>query len=834
MKKDSGHITLKVVMGYVLLIAIAICSVAYIYHVIVRIADVDEPNTEPRQKIYLITGALTLMYESETINQLIGTEKDGYSRYNAILNKAQRNIDSLRLLVTDSVQLLKIDTIDNLIERKRRNTRRLLEALTEANAEHLYRANIEKIIAIQDTVIEQKKVEERVVEKQDTVVVPKKPKGFFKRLAEAFSPAKQDSNIVINTTRHILTDTIVEPYNPADTIVSVLKSIQDSVAGQRRELDKVLRQRVNNLRYDNSVITQKINQMLRDIEQEDMDKSLNRVHEKQQLMRQTSRIIAVIAGASLLLTVVFLVLIGRDLSRSMYYRRQLEKAKQYAEDLLHVRERLMLTISHDIRAPLSSIIGYIELLRHFGMSEREQYYLKNMTGSAEHILALVNDLLDFHRLESKQMEIHPVPFRVPALFKEIYDSFKPIAENKGLEFDFVLEDGAKEKVQYLGDTIRLRQIAGNLLSNAIKFTSEGRVALMVEVIGRTASAGVLRFRVVDAGPGIPEEEREKIFGEFARLSSAEKEEGFGLGLSITRKLIELMQGTLELESVEGKGSTFTVSFPLSVAPVAVEDGQQAELSGCSPQEEEPAAPVRDVCCLLVDDDALQLTMTHDLLQRNHVKVICCQHPQDVVGILQQQRVDMVVTDIQMPGLDGFSLLKSIREASLPNGCTDTATIPVIALSASLANEKDHYIAAGFTGFLNKPFTGKQLLSLINELLSRPQAEVKELDFSSLTAFAGEDSEASAHILRTFCEETRKSILLLREALVASDREKAGKVAHKLIPLMSMLGNSTLVFHLRKLEENNPGLSLEAWRELLAEVASMTMQVVESVEERFGE
>lgn len=831
MKQYSGHITLKVVMGYILLIIIAICSVAYIYHVIVRVADVDEPDTTPRQKVYLITGALTLLYESETINQLVGTEKNGYTRYNAILNKAQRNIDSLRMLVTDSVQLLKIDTIDNLIERKRRNTRRLLETLTEANAEHLYRTNIEKVIATQDTMAVQKKVEEHVVVKQDTVVVPKKPKGFFRRLAEAFSPSKQDSGIIVNTTRHIQKDTIVEPYNPADTIVSVLKSIQDSVAGQRKELNKILLQRANNLRYDNSVITQKINQMLRDIEQEDMNRSLNRVQQKQHLMKQTSRTIAFIAIASFLIAVAFLLFIWRDVSRSLYYRRQLEKAKQYAEDLLHVRERLMLTISHDIRAPLSSIIGYIELLQHFGMSERERYYLRNMTGSAEHILALVNDLLDFHRLESKQMEIHPVPFNVGSLFKEIYDSFRPMADGKGLEFVFVLKDGAKGRRQYLGDTIRIRQIAGNLLSNAIKFTPEGRVVLVVDVTDRSASAGTLCFRVADAGPGIPEAEQEKIFGEFARLSSAEKEEGFGLGLSITRKLIELMQGTLSLESVQGKGSTFTVSLPLPVTTATVEPGEAsaAALPGGS-ETEQPTAPERDICCLLVDDDPLQLTMTHDLLQRNHVRVVCCQHPQDVLPLLAKQPVDMVVTDIQMPGLDGFSLLKSIRESSLPNA----ATLPVIALSASLANEKDHYLAAGFTGFLNKPFTGKQLLTLIGELLSLPQSEVKELDFSSLTAFAGEDPEDSARILRTFCEETGKSILLLREALVASNREKAAKVAHKLIPLMSMLGNSTLVFHLRKLEENPPGLPPEEWRELLAQVASMVMQVVESVEGRLGE
>lgn len=827
MKRDSGHIARKVVSGYILLIIIAICSVAYIYHIIVRMAGEEEPAAAPRQKVYLITGTLTLLYESETINQLIGSGRNGYSRYNSVLNKAQRNIDSLRFLVTDSVQLLKIDTIDNLIERKRRNTRRLLETLQEANTEHLYRTNIEKVIAIQDTVPEQVHIQEHVVVRQDTMLVKKEPKSFFKRLAEVFSPAPPDSGFVVNTTRHIQTDTLVAPFNPADTIVSVLKSIQDSVAGQRKELDRVLRVRADNLRYDNSVITQQINQMLRDIEQEEMNASLERVRQKQGLLRQTSRLIAAVAVISFLIALIFLLLIGRDISRSQYYRRQLEKAKQYAEDLLHIREKLMLTISHDIRAPLSSILGYIELLRHFRMGERQAYYLDNMTSSSRHILALVNDLLDFHRLESRQIEIHPVPFRVPVLFREIYDSFLPIAENKGLRFIFNLKEEAGDKRQYLGDTIRLRQVAGNLLSNAIKFTPCGQVVLVVSVTGKTATSGTLVFQVSDAGPGIPEAEQERIFGEFTRLSATEKEEGFGLGLSITRKLIELMGGNLKLESVSGKGSNFIVELALPVAAGEAEIGLPETPAG---KTETLLPPDTDVHCLLVDDDPLQLTVTQELLTRNHVKVTCCLHPGDVLDVLASQPVDMVITDIQMPGFDGFSLLKKIRESDLPQA----STLPVVALSASVANAKEHYLSAGFTGFLNKPFTGVQLVTLINELLVRPQRAIEELNFSSLTAFAGDDREACARILTTFCRETRKSILLLRESLVASDREQAAKVAHKLIPLFSMLGTPDVVSLLRKLEENEPSLLADEWSRLLERVTGRILEVVENAERTGGE
>lgn len=887
MKQDSGHITRKVAIGYVLLIIIALCSVTYIYHVIVELAATDETDTSvPRQKIYLITGALARLYESETLGQLIGSEGKEYTHYNRLLNVAQQDIDSLRALVTDPVQRTKIDTIDRLIERKRLNTKRLLETLKQANSERLYKDNIDKIIAIQDTAVDDVKLEEQVEIRQDTVLVGKKPKGFFRRLAEVFVPARQDSGVVINSTRHYRTDTLMQAYNPADTIVSVLKSIQDSVADQRKELQRQLQVRASTLRYDNGLITGRINQILRDIEREEVDASLGRVREKQQLLNQTSRLIAAVAVVSLLIAVVFLFFIGRDLSRSQYYRRQLEKAKQYAEDLLHVREKLMLTISHDIRAPLSSILGYVDLMERLAPGERAAYYLKNMTGSAEHILALVNDLLDFHRLESNQMEIHPVPFRVYALFTEIYESFRPLAEKKGLAFDFEWQTEAGEPVCCLGDTIRLRQIAGNLLSNAVKFTPEGKVALQGCIREEASGTARLSFCVIDAGPGIPPDQQEKIFGEFTRLSTAEKEEGFGLGLSITRKLIELMDGSLTLASLPGKGSRFTVTIPLPVAACSENTGENRDLPDgkrrpaagvyetdrisaerpagtaggpvvCKPEEmpgsiktvgtgrennpdtepekkERPSgrrAMLPPVTCLIVDDDSFQLTVTQEILSVSGIRAVCCDRPREAARLSERIDPDLVITDIQMPGFDGFAVLKSIRESGVPG----VAALPVVALSASVANEKEHYLAAGFTGFLNKPFSPATLISLVEELTGAEHAGpvAGNWNFTSLTAFAGDDTEASARILDTFRKETRKSIDSFREALVASDREKAGRIAHKLIPLFTMLEAVDVAVLLRKLEENASGLTRKDWQELLARTVSAVMQVVESVECRLG-
>lgn len=825
MKERSGHITIKVMVSYLLLIITVVCSVAYIYDRVEKVAVEEEPDHQARKKVYLVTNTLSLLYESEALGQLVGMPQDEFLHFNRTLNRAHRNMDSLRVLVEDSLLLLKIDTIDMLLERKRWNTRRLLETWQEANSERLYTQNIEKLISvpdtIPDTVINKVQIQERVEVKQDTVVVPRKKKGFFRRLAEVFSPGKEDTSIVVNSTRQIVTDTLVNTYNPTDTIVSVLKSIRDSVAWQRQQLVDVLFERASNLRYNNMVITREINQMLRKIEEEEMEASLERVYRKQKLLRETSRLIVDITIVSVVIALLFLFLVSRDISRSQYYRRQLEKAKLMAENLLRSREKLILTISHDIRAPLSSIMGYIELLLRRHPDERQRYYLENMKGSSDHILSLVNDLLDFQRLESGEMEIHQIPFRVPTFFEEIYTSFKPIAEAKGLRFVLNLKPENTTHI-FLCDPIRLRQVVGNLLSNAIKFTVEGRVVLLVSV-EESNDAGVFSLRIVvsDSGPGIPEEERERVFGEFTRLSGTEQEEGFGLGLSITRKLITLMRGTLSLDSVVGRGSDFKVSLPMSLSDVTLLP-EEAEVV---PQEMTASFKGKEVYCLLVDDDPLQLALTEELLKQSHVQVTCCTNPHQVLDLLRNGAFDAVITDIQMPSMDGYHLLKQIRSSGIPG----MDNLPVIALSASVAKEHEHYLEVGFTGFLNKPFTAAQLIALLNKLLTLDLQPRSELSFSSLTAFAGEDAEASVSILRTFSEETGKSIAALREALAGRNRAESARLSHKLIPLFSMLGANALVQRLRILEKNDDELTDTGWQHLLEEVIEQASAIVRDAE-----
>lgn len=819
MKKEFRHIGRKVLIGYVVLIVIAVCALAYIYGMVMDISAEEDINNVPRQKIYLVTETQSLLFESETMGQLLDMEEEDYTHFNETLDKAHENMDALRSIVDDESLLARIDTIDMLIERKRGNTNDLLEIWKQANSD-LYAKNIEKALAIKRPVVEEKGIQERVISQKDTVIVTPKKRGFFKRLAEVFVPTTQDSSIIVSANEQLLKDTLVNAYNPNDELTKTLRNIQSNVASERVKLRELLVDRSAALRYDNSLITSRINQILRDMEDDELNASLNRMLHRQELLGKTSYLITAIALLSIFVTVFFLFLIGRDLFKSRYYRKKMEEA-------LDSRERLILTISHDIRAPLSSIIGFTELLQRSYPTEQQRIYLRNMYGSSHHILSLVNDLLDFERLESGKMEIHNVPFRVPVFFEEVFESFQPQALAKGLDFSLDCMEATDDV--YTGDSVRIRQITGNLINNALKFTTKGRVELIIDSSQLALPSGEsdktpssqLIITVRDSGPGIAEKEQEKIFAEFTRLEGAEKTEGFGLGLSITWRLVSLLGGKLDIKSKVGEGSDFIVTLPLPLAENQLLPEQ--ELISEDYVTDAKLFEGNRVTCLIVDDDLLQIALMEEILKQNHIQAISCTNPHAVIDLLRENSIDIMLSDIQMPDMDGFTLINMIRNSDLP----DAKTLPVIVLSGSIGKDNKKYLEAGFTDSLAKPFTGQQLISVLHKNLPQVQkVSERKTDLSALTEFAAGDQNASNAILQTFFEETKKSIDTFCKALEAKDRSTAGALAHKLVPLFTLLGADILVQQLRLLQLNDEELTDSGWTRLLTDVIEQASSLIE--------
>lgn len=805
------HLKLKVILGYILLGVIAFGSIFYILSTIKAMSVDDGTEQEQRKKKHLITRTMSLLNESASLGQPIGMTEEYIELFNKTMDETRLCLDELRSLLTDTLHVQGIDTIEMLIENKRMNTFELYSIWEEMNKEKAYKKNIQKIKP--DTITEVE-VKEQVKTKKDSVIIVREKKGFFRRLADAFIPPKEEVGVVINTTSDLQKDTTRNVYNQANNQVAILKEFQEKLEKERKQFNFKLYDKATELRHNDVLINARINQILYAIEEEETTASMDKLENKQKLYRESTRILGIVVIIGILLILVFVFIISRDISRSKYYRIQLEKAKQYAEELLIKQEKFMLAISHDIRAPMSSILGYVELLLRRKPDERQRYYLENMVSSSNHILSLVNDLLDFHRLDSGKMEIQKVTFNVKLLFDDIFLSFKPIAEAKKLNFRMDMEENITDRA-YSGDTIRIRQIVSNLLSNALKFTSEGEVILSVGVKDDT-----LKIAVHDTGPGIPEEEQGAIFGEFTRLKN-EKKEGFGLGLSITRKLADLMGGRVSVESKPGEGSTFYVNIPLEEVE---KNDSTSILTSTDTADPELKVNGRRIKCLLVDDDPLQLVLTEELLKQNAIAVDTCTDPFKVLSLLEDKTFDVVISDIQMPGLDGFELVKKIRSS----GIEGTAVLPVIALSASVANEKDFYLSAGFTGFLNKPFTAKELITVLNDLLATDFDQDMKLDFSSLTNFAAGDQEAVKTILDTFKKETSSNIERLKSTVVQIDRIKASKIAHKMIPVFSMIGANHLVQRLRLLEKNDDELSDEAWGALIAEVDVQVKSIMEDI------
>ena len=723
------------------------------------------------------------------------------------------------LMQTDGHDEQWVDSLSALLQEKDDNTVRILRTLTEVNDSLISTTEIEDILTTPDTMPMQPRVQRRLVHHRDTVVTPPQPrpkKGFFKRLREAFSPPEPDSSVQVKSSVEYIVDTLEEAYNPVDSLQARLRE----VVRREREVNTVISHRKQRLQAVNARLTVRIDSLLKQYEEETLQQVRADAMRRKELRQNSARTVGAIAVGAVLLAAFFAILIGRDIARNNRYRRELEEARRKAEDLLAVREQLMLAITHDFKAPLGSIMGYADLLSRLTVDGRQQFYLDNMKQSSQHLLRLVTDLLDFHRLDLHKVEVHRVPFHPARLLEEICTSFRPLTSDKGLELHCRLASELSDA--YVCDPQRLRQIVNNLLSNAVKFTGRGSVTLSA-----TYGEGQLVVSVADTGCGMKPEDRERIFQEFTRLPDAQGQEGFGLGLSIVRMLVQLLGGTIGVESEPGKGSVFTVRIPMPrTQEEAVEEAPVSE-----------NLPVPGACrLLLIDDDRIQLTLTSAMLKQQGIISVSCLQVDELLDALRSGgHFDALLTDVQMPAMNGFELLHLLRASNIPLA----KDIPVIAVTARSDMRLEDFVAHGFAGCLHKPFTVRELweeLARVGvlpsilppvETVDAPAVAKEGLDFSALTAFSGDDDEAARSIVESFVAETRQNLLRLREASGQADVDTLAAVAHKMIPLFTLIGAGQTVDRLRQLEaaKGSP------WEEALAKVAE---QVLGEVEELLNE
>ena len=487
-------------------------------------------------------------------------------------------------------------------------------------------------------------------------------------------------------------------------------------------------------------------------------------------MRQTSfRILSCVLGVAILLLALSYIIIQRDIRRRETGERKLKEIIGQNRDLLDMRKKIILTISHDIRAPLSIINGSAELAMGTRDRKRRNSHLANIGILCKHILHLLNNLLDVYRLNEAKETRNDTPFRLSDLLERIAAGFTRAANDKGLLFQCDFEG---TDVTVCGDSDRIEQIADNLLSNAVKFTGAGSVGFTARY-----KDGTLLLTVEDTGIGMSGETAARIFDPFERSAPDTNAEGFGLGLSITKGLVGLLDGEITVASEVGKGSTFRVSLPLPLTDETVESETQTHNTSLR-------LPQR---VLAIDDDPLQLEIVREMLERNGVSCMTCGNTRALVGEMRKADYDLLLSYIQMAGTNGFELLELLRNSNIGN----SRTIPVVAMTARGDKEREAFASAGFAACIYKPFSMHELLDLIASVVSDTKPEEVSADFASLTA----DVKDKKRLLWTFIGQSRKDIAQLREA--GDDRRRLREVVHRMLPMWELLQTDELLHSYRK-------------------------------------
>ena len=829
----------KIVIGYILLVGLLIGAFTYTMQQMNLLTTPTSLRDQLDHRRHITHRIISQLYDAESIGQTLRTGNlNEYYHYLKAMKEVNASIDTLETILTDTLQQARLDTVRTLLQNKQWNMYAVLEAMRNTPTDQIYQEQLDSLIAQQDSLLSTPHIRRKVITHHNSYTIHHKKKGFFKRLADVFAPGKEDSTQVSNVIQEEYTDTLDEVYSPIDTISSMITGIQHKVFQTRQKETEMLNTRISSLRVIGSGLSQRVNQLLENIEHDEQEAARTKLMQEEEIRKEAAETMAKIAIAAFVLVLVFSIVIARDITRNNHYRRELEKAKSYAENLLVAREKLMLTITHDIKAPAGSIIGYIDLLIRLVNDRRQQFYLSNMKSSAQHLLALVTSLLDYHRLEAGKMDLHPVAFNPHELLTDIYNSFLPLAEKKQLQLDF--KEKLPETLTLEGDPFRIRQIVENLLSNALKFTAAGGITLQAEYHGNQ-----FVFSVSDTGCGMTASEQERIFKEFTRLSSAQGQEGFGLGLSITRKLVELLLGRIDIESAPGKGSTFKVSMPLpSISPKPISPKP-------IPDTKEPAItlPKIHLRIAIIDDDRIQMHLTEAMLHNAaeevkgfKVETVCCEQPEELIEQLKSRTFDLVFTDIQMPAMNGFELLHHLRNQDF----AQAQSIPVIAITARGDMNENDFLQKGFAGMLQKPFNQSELKKVVKNALthltvsdnipdtSPAQKETHETsphtdqpyNFSPLTAFSEDDPEAAKEILRTFAQETQKNMEKLQAAISNKDMEALCATAHKMLPTFLMIEAQKAIPLLKWLEQQRGTQTYTPEAEQAAEtVIAETKQVL---------
>ena len=824
---------IKILVGYALLAVVLVSATWMVYDNTRSLSAVNEASERLMARRDIVDSLVFTMLETANAERSVLLGDAGkWQRFDEALNSSAANAMRLRPLLMDTLKQQRLDSLITLLKAKRENTLLVMKELNNDCRDIYYNNKLEALHSGRDSIVISPQTKERHEQHETVYEVVKTKRGFFRRLGDAFRKQHTDTVSTTRLTHQPSTATINHRLNIADSVANVLAEIHSEQQRASDRKQNAISSRNRQLQRVSIQLTKRTWLLIEDI-QSDEHNALQRVVGKAMSSRRAMIVrIAVLGLLAILSAAILVVYILRDIKRERRDRQRIIEAKAETERIMQQRERLLLTITHDIKAPAASIAGFIDLLSEYVDQPKAVGYLQNISGSAKHLLQLVSALLDYHKLESGKAERHEVSFTPAVLISECVAQMQPLAMEKKLKLATDVQ--VTESMLCRSDAFRIKQIVNNLVGNAIKYTDKGEVRVGVNIANRQLS-----ISVKDTGCGMTPDELQTVFNAFTRLPGAQGKEGVGLGLTITREIVTLLGGEINVQSAKGKGSTFTVSLPVKIV---TNQGVHLSPLGSSrlPEQEvhqqsnkctnkATSAPTKGksqhlntstsqptISVVIVDDDRLQGQLLTEMLQRidgisfNTTTTI---HASEAIAIATESAPNIVFTDIEMPEMNGSEIMRRIRNNAEVQ--QRPCTTKFVAMTAHEQSIMPQLRSDGFDACLFKPFSVQTLAATICQLTgvavrvseNSKLKTVGETENNSKLKTAGEaennsklkiqnsklrtallpftdgDPEAERQIIG----DIRKSIEEYLEMIGdGSDPERIAKAVHKAMPLLEML------------------------------------------------
>ena len=724
---------IKILVGYALLAVVLVSATWMVYDNTRSLSAVNHASERLMARRNIVDSLVYSLLETANAERsvLLG-DASKWERFDRALSSSAENARLLRPLLQDTLKQQRLDSLMTLLKAKRENTLLVMKELNKDCRDIYYNNKVEALHSGRDSIVISPQTKERHEQHETVYEVVKTKRGFFRRLGDAFRKQRTDTISTTRLTHQPSTDTIHHRLNIADSVANALAEIHSEQQRANDRQQDIISTRNNRLQLVSIQLTKRTWQLLEDI-QSDEHNALQRVVGKAISSRRAMIVrIAVLGLLAILSAAILVVYILRDIKRERRDRQRILEAKTETERIMQQRERLLLTITHDIKAPAASIAGFIDLLSEYVDRPKAVGYLQSISGSANHLLQLVSALLDYHKLESGKAELHEVSFQPAALVSECVAQMQPLAMAKQLRL--ATDINVAEDMFCRSDAFRIKQIVNNLVGNAIKYTDEGEVR-----VGITVQNGWMTLSVSDTGSGMTPEEQQSVFNAFTRLPGAQGKEGVGLGLTITREIVTLLGGRINVASTKGKGTTFRVCLPVKV--VANQGVQPSnisqQLNTTTPQHpittphpsnksqhlntstsQHPITTALSV--VIVDDDRLQGQLLNEMLQRIdgvQFDITTTIHADEAIKIAVEKNPHIVFTDIEMPEMNGSEIMRRIRSASSAASATDKFVhrTKFVAMTAHEQSIMPQLRSDGFDACLFKPFSVQTLAATICQL-----------------------------------------------------------------------------------------------------------------------